>query len=33
MEISNDKWARLHSKQSGHGFERETLREKLNIFK
>ena len=31
MDISNDKPAKSHEK-SGHGKERETLKEKLNLF-
>ena len=32
MDISSDKLLRLHTRQCKHGYERETLREKLNLF-
>ena len=31
MDISNDKQAKSHTRRLGHGQERETLREKLNL--
>ena len=32
MDISRDKQAKSQTRRLGHGQERETLREKLNLF-
>ena len=32
MDISNDKQVKSHTKRPGHGYKRETLREKLSFF-
>ncbi len=33
MDISSDKIAKSHTRRLGHVFKRETLRQKLNLFK
>ena len=32
MDILNDKQPKSHTRRPGHGYERETLRKKLNFF-
>ena len=32
MDIPSDKLAREHTRRRGHGYGREILREKLNLF-
>ena len=32
MDISSDKQAKSHIKRLEHGYKKETLREKLNLF-
>ena len=32
IEILNDKLTKLYSRKLGHGYERKTSKEKLNIF-
>ena len=32
MDISGDKQAKSHTRRSGHGHERENLKEKLKFF-
>ena len=32
MDISSDKLAKSHTKRPGYGYEKETLKEKLNPF-
>ena len=32
MDISSNKLAKSHIRKPGHGYDRETLKEKLNLF-
>ena len=32
MDISSDKEAKTHTRRLGHGYERKTWKEKLNLF-
>ena len=32
MTISNSKLAKSHTRSPGHGYEKETLKKKLNLF-